>query len=54
MIIRGPDAGRVITTTKTLIEAAMMNRSFRKSAIPPSSATDTHDVGHIHANRHTH
>ncbi len=51
MIIRGPDARRVITTTKTLIKGAVMNRSFRKSAIPPSSAIDTHDAGHFHMNR---
>lgn len=38
MIIQGPDAESVITTTKTLIEGAMVNRSFRKSAILPLSA----------------
>lgn len=44
MMTRGPDAGSVITTTKSLIEGAMVNRSFRKSVIPPSSVIDTHDV----------
>lgn len=55
MIMQGPDTGSVITTTKTVIEVAMVNRSFRKSATPPSSVTDT-DVQHsseqIHINTH--
>ena len=38
MIITGSE----ITTTKTLIEGAMVKRSFRKSALLPSSAVDTH------------
>lgn len=44
MIIRDPDAGNVITTTKTLIEGAVVNRSFRKSAVPPSSAHMVYDI----------
>lgn len=44
MVIQGPDDRSVITTTKTLMEGEIVNRSFRQSAIPPPSATDTHDV----------
>lgn len=51
------DAGSMITTTKTLMEGVIVNRSFRKSALLPSCANDTHDVLYdifMHTDSHKH